>query len=341
MSDPKTALSASRIKTAESCSWLYYTKYKLRLPDPSNDGAKRGSICHLVFEVLGNPRHRKHFETIKKTLDIFSVPSIERLVMKHAKRDEIDDEDNVLLMKEMTINGLMYDFFGHANGEPTEEHSEKEFNIVINDGEVKYKIRGFIDKLFLYDHKNYALIRDFKTSKATFKGKELEDNMQDLMYSLAVKHMFPEYDTKQSEFLFLKFDLIPDVDKSGVITMEPLDDHDLRGFEHYLTDVQNYLDSFDEKSAVANFAADKGFPEDGSFSGRLLCGFAKEKGELKKDGTKKWHCPMKFDFFYYEIKDEEGNIVKTHFEDDFSEDMIPEGCHAELKYYKGCPKHCS
>jgi len=53
MDNPKTALSASRIKTVEGCSWLYWCKYKLKLPDASNDGAKRGSICHLIFEHLG------------------------------------------------------------------------------------------------------------------------------------------------------------------------------------------------------------------------------------------------------------------------------------------------
>lgn len=53
MPEPNTPLSASRIKTAQSCSWLYWCKYKLKLPDKSNEGAKRGSICHLVFEVLG------------------------------------------------------------------------------------------------------------------------------------------------------------------------------------------------------------------------------------------------------------------------------------------------
>ena len=93
-----------------------------------------------------------------------------------------------------------------------------------------WEIRGFIDKLFLYKDTKYALIRDFKTSKETFKGKDAKDNMQDLMYSLAVKHLFPEYENKQSEFLFLKFDLIPDVKKSGIVRMEPLDEHDLHDY---------------------------------------------------------------------------------------------------------------
>ena len=47
------------------------------------------------------------------------------------------------MMKEMTLNGLMYDFFGDKRREPTEEHSEKDFHIVVNDGVVKYKIQRF------------------------------------------------------------------------------------------------------------------------------------------------------------------------------------------------------
>ena len=50
---------------------------------------------------------------------------------------------------------------------------------------------------------------------------------------------------------------------------------------------------------------------------------------------------MKFDFFYYEILDQEGNIIKSYFEEDFSEDLVPEGCKYEMRYYKGCPAHCS
>jgi len=242
MSDPKTALSASRIKTAQGCSWLYWCKYKLKLPDTSNDGAKRGSICHLIFELLGEEKRKKHYDEIVKAEDIFAVPSIKRLVMKHAIREGVDDDENIELIKDMTFNGLTYDFFGNELGKPTKEVSEQDFDIVKNEGDIRYRIRGFIDKLFLYKGKKFALIRDFKTSKEVFKGKDAEDNLQDLMYSLAVDHLFPEYENKQSEFLFLKFDLDPEAKKSGVLRMRPLDSDDLRGFELHLTEIQKYLD---------------------------------------------------------------------------------------------------
>ena len=283
MTEPQTPLSASRIKTAQSCSWLYWSKYKLHLPDRSNDGARRGSICHLVFEVLGVKRRKKYYNKIIKSEDVFAVESIKRLILKHAVREGIDDQENIQLMKDMIFNGLSYDFFGKDLDKPTEEFSEKDFDIIKSDGDIKYKIRGFIDKLFLYKKQKFALIRDFKTSKDVFKGKDATDNLQDLMYSLAVKNLFPEYSNRVSEFLFLKFDLDPNASKSGVVQMKPLEEDELKGFEMQLSEIQRYLDNFSEADAKKNFAAYQGFPKDNSFSGKLLCGFATKKGELKLD----------------------------------------------------------
>ena len=341
MPEFQTPLSASRIKTVQSCWWLYWCKYKLNLPDKSNDGARRGSICHLVFEVLGAKGRKKYYNKILKTQDVFSIPSLKRLILKHAIKEGIGDTENVELMKEMIFNGLSYDFFGSDLGKPTEEFSEKDFEITKDDGDIKYKIRGFIDKLFLYKNKKLAIIRDFKTSKEVFKGKDQTDNLQDLMYSLAVKNLFPEYSERVSEFLFLKFDLDPNARKSGLIRMKPLEEEELEGFEMQLSEIQKYLDSFSKKDAKKNYAAYQGFPTDNSFSGKLLCGFASKKGELKKDGSLKWHCPMKFDFFFYEIHDAGGNFVKSYFEEEFSERLVPEGGTYEMKYYQGCPAHSS
>ena len=199
----------------------------------------------------------------------------------------------------------------------------------------------FIDKLFLYKKKRFAIIRDFKTSKEVFKGKDQTDNLQDLMYSLAVKNLFPQYSERVSEFLFLKFDLDPNAKKSGVMRMKPLDEDELEGFEMQLSEIQKYLDNFSEKDAKKNYAAHQGFPKDNSFSGKLLCGFATKKGELKLDGNPKWHCPMKFDFFYYQVRNSEGGIVRSYFEDEFSVELVPEGCSYEMMYYQGCPAHSS
>ena len=70
--------------------------------------------------------------------------------------------------------------------------------------------------------KNLAIIRDFKTSKNVFQGKEGQKNLQDYMYSLAVKYLFPKYSNRQSEFVFLKFDLKSGDDSKGLLKMKKL-----------------------------------------------------------------------------------------------------------------------
>jgi hypothetical protein len=340
-----TRLSASRIKTAQSCSWTYWCKYKLKLPDTSNDGASRGTICHLILELLCDPRRKSYYDKIIAENTMFCVASVERLVKIWARRLGVDDPDNIDLIDTMTINGLQYDYFGNATGKLEEAFSEKDFHIIVEKEDIKYRINGFIDKLFLYKKEKIAIIRDFKTSKEVFQGKEAKDNLQDLIYSLAVKHLYPDYSTRQSEFLFLKFDLNKDLlgaDGKGVLKMAPLSDEELEGFEYQLTEWQNYLDNFDEETARSDFAFDKGFPpkEDG-FCGRLSCGFAKHPGQLKKDGNPMWHCSFKFGFDYWVLKNSDGIIKKSaHIDQKDSLIEIQDDSDTITKEsYSGCPVH--
>lgn len=338
MSNNKT-LSASKIKTFQSCSWLYWCKYHLKLPEDSNDGANRGTICHLVFECLGNPRHKHHYNKIIKEGSVWKSAALKRLILYHAKILNVYDLDNLNLINDMIMNGVKYDFFGKDEGKPTKALSEKAFDLKIEEDGKKYSIRGFIDKLFLYKKKSLAIIRDFKTSKKVFSGKDKTDNLQDLMYSLAVKKIYPDFLSRQSEFLFLKFDLEKDLlgkEGEGVVKMESVSDDELEGFEYYLTEVQKMVDDFTIEDAEANLAAKQDYPKDGSFGGPLSCGFAKYPNQLKKDGTKMWHCPHKFSYKFWRLIDKEGNTIKTSLKNDLLPDKdIGESLLEE--YYKGCP----
>ena len=56
------------------------------------------------------------------------------------------------------------------------------------------------------------------------------DNLQDLMYSLAVKKMYPKYKERNSEFLFLRFPLGEDlmgVPEKGLMRMETIPSEEL------------------------------------------------------------------------------------------------------------------
>jgi hypothetical protein len=329
----RVTLSASRIKTAQSCSWLYWAKYKLKLPDRGNDGSSRGTVCHEVFELLGDKKHKKDFDKIIEKQDIFASKKVKDLVLNLAVEEGVGDDANLNLIKAMTLNGLNYDFFGQEFGKITQDFSEKDFEFDVVDKDLNYKIKGFIDKLFIYGNK--AIIRDFKSSKEVYKGKDLEDNMQDLMYTLAVKKMFPEIKELYSEFLFIKFDL----NSKGCVKMPSLTEAELNGFEQFLTHVQKYLDNFSEKTAKSNMAAKADYPKDNSFGGPIMCGRAK-KGELKKDGTPAWCCSAKFDLKYYHIKDENNKIIDSCFLDNvakYKEKYKDKKVSFEPFEYEGCP----
>ena len=109
----------------------------------------------------------------------------------------------------------------------------------------------------------------------------------------------------------------------------------MKGLEYYLTDIQKIVDNFDEKLAISNMASEKGWPEKyEGFAGLIKCGRAENPKQKKVNGDKMWHCPMKFGYFYYELK-EGDKIVKTS---KLKKDLKPlKGQKIEKKFYGGCP----
>ena len=330
---PKETLSASKIKTLKSCSWLYWCKYHLKLPDKTNDGALKGEIVHLVFECLGKERHRKHYNNILKKKNVFYSKAIKRLVNKHVNAKNLNNEESIDDIKQMIYKGLLYDFFGNKYGAPSEVVSEKEFEILVEQEDISYKIKGYIDKLFIYENKSIVLIRDFKTNKKKYEGKEVTDNLQDNMYTLAIKKLYPQLKDIKMEFLFLK----QETENEILMEMHAKTKYEIIGFEHELTGYQKYADSFTEKTSCSNLAAKLGMPKDGSFGGKLLCGFATKPNELKKDGTPKWCCTYKFPFEYYALYNEKQEFVKSSFKIEDLNKLKKPTDKIEKKKYKGCP----
>ena len=223
----------------------------------------------------------------------------------------------------MIIVGLDNDFYG-AKG--SVNSPEKEF--LIESKSPKYKIRGFIDKPVEYDKK--LKIVDYKSSKSKFNKKELSSNIQAMTYTLASKKIWPKLKNVLVEFLFLRFPKSPS--QQVRFTKEQLS-----GFEYYLEHVYTIINNFTEDDAKSNLASTKPMPKrDEGFCGPLNCGFAKHKGQLKKDGTLMWHCPFKFDFEYYSLVDSKGSVLKTSFN---KEDLDESKGEIKHEFYGGCPAH--
>jgi hypothetical protein len=302
-------------------------------------------VCHNILEYLGKDRHKKHFDSVIKSGSTKSSKALSKLIKIQSSKQEppVDGESDLDLIDKFIVNGLNYDFYGMGEGDPIESVSEKVFDLEIEEYGKSYHIYGFIDKLFLYDKGKKAIVRDFKTSKKVYVGSEITDNLQNLMYCLAVKKLYPECEEVRTEFLFLNFSLDSDLLGSpgeGVLSMDLMSDEETEGFEHQLSEIQIYLDNFDEEEAHSNLAANQPYPKDKTFAGPISCGFASHPGQLKKDGTPMWYCNYKFPFKYWALKDSSGKILSTAKEGE-EHTLAPDlrkGEFIDELEYEGCPK---
>jgi hypothetical protein len=300
MTQQNKTLSASRIKTLETCSWTYWLNYHLKIPQRSNDGSDRGTICHTIFELLLNKRHLKNYKRIIKKNSIDGDQGVSRLVKKLSIKVKLD-ESNYKLLNDMILVGLKNDFFGEGG-----EIVKPEYSFDIVNEEPKYHIKGFIDKPIKIKKEMHII--DYKSSKYKFRGDDLEANIQAMMYSLASKKLWPKL-KPIVKFLFLRFPKQPIQELS-------FDDNQIKGFEHYLEHINDYINKFNEESARSNFAVDN----------------QKNKWMCQVGG---WKCPYKDPYTYYVKVNNEGEVVETSLENNFKN---MKGFKIETRKYEGCPK---
>lgn len=328
---PEHILSASRIKTFESCSWKYWCGYVLKMPKLKNDGNVRGTACHLALEVLLNPRHKRYIKKIVKAGTIKAVPSVEKLVEKSIRRDgeEFYTTDNLELCDRWIIVGLKLDFLGGKGGKIKEPEKEFLLDTFKNPDKPNYKIMGYIDKPIEYKEKNKLKLVDYKTNAKIFAAGEIDYNPQAFVYLLAAQQEWPELTEASIEFQFLKF---PDEPLIEIKYTEA----QLEGFEYYLEHLYQLFNNFTEKDGKSDFAKDQGFPkEDEGFAKRLNCGFAEYPGDRKKDGNLKWYCQYKFAHDYYAVVNKDGEALYSSMN---KKDLHPKkGEKIEKKHYAGCP----
>ena len=307
----ETYLRSSAIKSFESCSWLYWMQYVQKVPQIDNRGALQGSVCHSFFECLINPRHKHIFNKIMFFGTIKRTGSAERLVRRLMKKENLPNEQEIFdKIDSMIMVGLKTDF--NVEGWKI---VGVEYRFKIKNEDPYYRLYGTMDKVAKKEKEKEILIQDYKSSKLRYSGEDAESNIQALCYCLACKKTWPEYHPK-IRFLFLQYPENP------VMEME-FTDEVLAGFEHYLSNLQSKIDTFNEKSAWLNFAYDKGMPTDNSFSGRLCCGFATYNGQLKKDGSPMWCCSYRVSADYFVIV-KDGKIIQSHREKDKLKPQFPE-----------------
>tara|TARA_R110000772_G_scaffold249530_1_gene363765 strand:- start:8164 stop:9171 length:1008 start_codon:yes stop_codon:yes gene_type:complete len=320
-------LSASRLITLKKCSWVYYSKYTLKLRDKTNDGAMRGTVTHAILECLLKDNRRDvvkellEAKTTKNNKEITRFISLKRHQVGITHEKDNKGVDNYNLIDKMIIIGLKFDFFCEDEAKPSKLHGEREFDFTHDE---KYRLMGYIDKIAEYNGSDVKIV-DYKTSQNKFAKNELADNYQAMVYILYCKRVLKA--KAAVDFMFLRSPRKP------VQTIE-YSDECLKGFEEFLEKISKYMVSFNRSKGLSNLAYHKGqMSYDEGFAGRAMCGKSSYKGELKPDGSPVYACSFKWPRKYYAgYKD--GKLRETA---DERVDLEKKGYTVEEKSYPGCP----
>ncbi len=319
----QNALSASKIDSFSHCSQKYGARYLFNLPDIGNSGSSRGSVCHLILELLVVEKRRGLVKKIIKEGSTEGFPALWRLIVKLAAKFNVNNEADLELIDEFLLVGLTNGFYGpKGTSEILVEHAF-DFEVYDSSRGLDYRIRGLIDKVFKVESKTGGIFLealDMKSSKAKFTGAKIEASVQGSLYQLALKYLFPEIKLKSFNFLFLKFP------KQPFQEFQLLSDAALYGFEMFLTSMQQQVDNFTEKNLMDNLGAVN--PE--MFR---LCG----KEGVKADGkTLNFMCPSRKPTEYYVLQGVDDKVVASGFTEAELAPKMKAGMKITKKFYTGC-----
>ncbi len=314
-------LSASRIKTSQNCSFLYFLNYTLKFPNSTNLGAQLGGILHDLLEIIANKPNKYQSWSIKTEIEI--PKSINKWFEKRLNKEGLS-LDNVFTLQGFFIRGFNYDFW--LEGAKEVLKPELEFKLNIDEG---IDIHGYMDRVGIYNdgEDDYVLIRDYKSQKKPFTSEELKNNIQAMIYLHAFKSLHPNINLEKSrvEFVMVR------KQKQQIQTFSGWTDTKSAGFLEYLKHTGKYLEDFNLDRAKENMAAH-------SIKNRFLCGSPKLEypGQMKEDGSGPlWCCPHRFPKDYYAVIDENGDNIRTAYS---IEDLnVKEGELVKQKRFSGCP----
>ena len=244
-------LSASRLKQALDCSWLYYQTSKLKVPETTHPKTKLGTLVHSILECLSRKKHFNHYIAVVHHQSVYGSPALTRMVQMFSRKNLDVTEEILSHLDKLVMVALNHDF--NFQGAKEILPPEQAFEIDFGD----FSIRGFMDRVALYD--NVAVIRDYKTQSKRFTEEQLDFNLQALFYQTAVKHLYGL--PAKVEFIMLRF---PANKKDGaryIQSVAPSTDDQLEGFRYYLASCSETISNMTLEDATKNMKAsrDKGF----------------------------------------------------------------------------------
>ena len=302
-------LSASKIKSLHQCSYKFWLNYFKHLPETTHPKTYAGTVCHCVFEALCRNGRKKLLEdVVEKGFSKETSKSLWRYYEILVKKYKIIDSVSEHIPAMMDV-GAKYVLPILEKYKKARVEVEHEF--VLNNG--KYEIKGFIDLLIIHDEG--ALIIDYKSQGKKFSAKEMEFNVQAIVYQLAV---WKEFGLESStEFIMLRHPPTKRHPEKHIQKVDFVGEDALNGMEDYLEYLQNIVDKFSTKDAEEKFLAD---------SDKGFCIYV---------------CQFRKPFFYLSVVDGDGNVQKNFNESEEEEAKSfarkAKGGRLLRKKHSGCP----
>lgn len=174
------SISASLLGTFEQCELKYHAIYDLGIREEKEEkhpAARVGSAVHSVLE---------------KIIQDKKVPNIQKICEK-----ELVEPDDIKKVKQFVKNAVNTGYLYNLENVVDVEYYFKLTNIVEG-----IPVKGFIDRLDIDGDK--ALVIDIKTNRKAYTQKELKNNWQAKIYTIAVRKRFPQVKEVDTIFWFVQ-----------------------------------------------------------------------------------------------------------------------------------------
>ncbi len=181
--------SHSRLNTFEQCRLKFKYRYidKIIVIEKSIE-AFLGKIVHNTLEQL--------YSQVKEN----KIPTIDEIITYYSNNWEENYNPTIkIVKKELTTKdyfnkGIQFLLGYYTKHKPFDDNTlEVEKRIMIDlDGNGKYRLQGFIDRLVHNLEKDELEIHDYKTGNSLPTQEKIENDKQLALYSIAIKELFGE-----------------------------------------------------------------------------------------------------------------------------------------------------
>lgn len=243
-------VSASKVKDLIKCSYAFYCKNVLKLPEETHEKTLAGSCLHYIIEFVLKPRRKQlRLKIIKDGFTFGSHPSIYRYVEIFHRKHEID------MWQPMDLEPLLQLAFSTIAPYIKEDNfkSEQRFELKIGDATCS----GIVD--LTYIDKENSRIMDFKTSAQKFTKKEMMNNIQAPIYQLWYFETYGEL--VEVDFIMVRHPPTKFKPQKHIQTAKAPSEDILEGLKYYVRGLYQTMNNFGLREAFSSFCDDYWFCE--------------------------------------------------------------------------------